>query len=143
MTISNYMQDNLYTYVGFSLIDITPSKANTGKHRDQQRNWETISQLLSLRTQLLRFEPMGSIITDVSNYQFGINYEGHHKIWMFKFAVEYADVYAKDNDRYGALKEDFAITPVILGLDETAKCPVPLFYPSGPYKNIYFKSLSY
>lgn len=137
------MQDNLYTYCGFTLVDITPSNAQTEKQRNQQRNWETISQLLSLRAQLLKFEPMGSIIADVSNYHFGVSYTGKQKIWMFKFAVEYNDVYSKDNDRYGALKEDFAITPIILGLDETATCPIPLFYPSGQYKNIYFKSISH
>lgn len=136
------MQDNLYTYYGFTLVDITSSTVHTEKQRNQQRNWETISQLLSLRTQLIKFEQMGSIIADVSNYHFGINYTGHQKIWLFKFVVEYEDVYSTTNDRYGALKEDFAITPIILGLDETAKCPLPLFYPSGQYKNIYFKSLS-
>lgn len=133
------MSDNLHTYYGFSLVDVTPSKLTDDKHRSQQRNWETVSQLLTLRTQLLSFEAMGCITAEVSRYFFGINYTGMQKIWMFKFIVEYDEVYAIKHDRYGKLKEDFALTPIITDLDETVKPPLPLFYSSGQYKNIYFK----
>ena len=74
--------------------------------------------------------------------EFGVNYTGLHKIWSFDFAVEREDVYAFNHDRYGILKDDFKLAPIILGLDETAKPPLPLFYASGADKNIYFKTRS-
>ena len=137
---------NQFIYQGFTLIDITPTGVtnHTLKNelaRNQQRNWETVQQIISLRTQ-------PSIIStdqfedDVNKgYNFGINYQGPHKIWTFKFTVEYADIYQVGADRFGLAKYDFNITPVILSLTETAKPEHALFYPKGPWNNIYFKTL--
>lgn len=133
--------DNLYRYTGYTLIDITKTDQLTNDHpkqRNQQRNWETVNQILSLRAQLLEIKYIGVVEKNLKNYSFGINYKGSHKIWSFEFAVERDDIYNIDHDRYGALKDDFKITPVILGLDETASPAAPLFYASGPEKNIYF-----
>ena len=133
--------DLIYKYHAYTLIDVTKTGVLTPeklKERNQQRNWETVQQLLSLRAQLLSFDYLEPIVDDVKKYSFGVDYNGQHKIWQFEFSVEREDVYSVDHDRYGALKEDFKITPIILGLNETAKPLVPLFYASGPEKNIYF-----
>jgi hypothetical protein len=135
----------LYQYRAYTLIDITETKVLTQsieqqKQRNQQRNWETIYQLLSLRAQLLEFNCMPVVSADIAEYAFGINYVGKHNIWMFDFAVERDDVYALNHDKFGVLKDDFKIAPIILGLDETATPPLPLFYASGADKNIYFKT---
>ena len=137
----------LYQYRAYTLIDITETKVLTQsveqqKQRNQQRNWETINQLLSLRAQLLEFNYLSMVSADVADYAFGINYTGTHNIWSFDFAVERDDIYAVNHDKYGALKDDFKIAPIILGLDETATPPLPLFYASGADKNIYFKTRS-
>jgi hypothetical protein len=137
----------LYRYQAYTLIDITETKILTQSiakqyQRNQQRNWETINQLLSLRTQLLEVNCAPVLFADVVAYSFGINYTGAHNIWAFDFAVDHEDVYAVNHDRYGMLKDDFKIAPIILGLDETALPQLPLFYASGPYKNIYFKTHS-
>lgn len=136
---------NQYFYQGFTLIDITPTgvisyTAEKEKERNQQRNWETIQQIISLRTQPT-IMTVDSVVDDVKNYHFGIHYTGEHKIWQFNFAVEYADIYQDGNDKFGLVKYDFKITPVILGLTETAIPELPLFYPKGPLNNIYFKSM--
>ena len=136
--------DTLYRYHGYTLIDITKTnvlKSEPQKERNQQRNWETVSQILSLRTQLIEIKYLEPIIDDVGAYSFGVNYIGKHKIWQFEFAVEHADVYAVNSDRYSTLKDDFKVAPVILGLDETIVPPMPLFYASGPWNNIYFKTI--
>ena len=137
---------NQFLYQGFTLVDITPTRviSNLPEHelaRSQQRNWETVQQIISLRTQ-------PTIITTDNfednvnhGYNFGINYQGQHKIWTFTFSVEYADIYQVGPDRFGLAKYDFQITPVILGLTETARPERPLFYPKGPWNNIYFKCL--
>ena len=135
----------LYQYRAYTLIDITETKVLTQsveqqKQRNQQRNWETINQLLSLRAQLLEFNYLSMVSADVAEYAFGVNYEGTHNIWSFDFAIEHEDVYVLNHDKFGVLKDDFKIAPIILGLDETATPPLPLFYASGADKNIYFKT---
>lgn len=136
---------NQHLYQGFTLIDITPTGVTTytPEHqfeRDQQRNWETVVQILGLRTQP-SIMGVDSVVDDVKRYNFGINYKGQHKIWTFKFAVDYADIYQEGPDRFGLVKYDFKITPVILGLTETIQPERALFYPKGPWNNIYFKTL--
>ena len=135
----------LYQYRAYTLIDITETKVLTQtveqqKQRNQQRNWETINQLLSLRAQLLEFNYLSMVSADVAEYAFGVNYVGTHNIWSFDFAIEHEDVYVLNHDKFGILKDDFKIAPIILGLDETATPPLPLFYASGADKNIYFKT---
>ena len=135
----------LYQYRAYTLIDITETKVLTQtveqqKQRNQQRNWETINQLLSLRAQLIEFNYLSMVSADVAEYAFGVNYEGTHNIWSFDFAIEHEDVYVLNHDKFGILKDDFKIAPIILGLDETATPPLPLFYASGADKNIYFKT---
>lgn len=134
-----------FLYQGFTLIDITPTGVITHTsekelERNQQRNWETVQQIISLRTQPTIIST-GVIDDDVNRYYFGVNYKGRQKIWSFKFAVEYSDIYQEGADKFGLVKYDFNITPAILNLTETAKPERALFYPKGPWNNIYFKTL--
>jgi hypothetical protein len=134
-----------YLYQGFTLIDITPtgvisySPQNEFK-RNQQRNWETVQQILSLRTQPTILET-DNFTADLTGYNFGVNYTGKHHIWTFKFGVDYADIYQDGPDKFGLVKYDFKITPIILKLNETAVPEIAVFQPKGPWNNIYFKSL--
>lgn len=137
------MSTNLYRYITHTLVDVTKTNVVTysrdkEKLRNQQRNWETVQQILSLRAQLITLDHLGSKLDDVSNYSFGANYSDKQRIWTFEFSVEHENIYAIENDRYGSLKNDFRIAPIILGLDETARPELPMFYPSGVDKNIYF-----
>jgi hypothetical protein len=141
----NIAMESLYHYRAYTLIDITNTNVlvqniNQQKQRNQQRNWETIYQLLSLRAQLLTFAYIDAVTDNVANYSFGVNYTGMHKIWSFDFAVDHDDVYAYNHDKFGILKDDFKIAPIILGLDETVTPPMALFYASAANKNIYFKT---
>ena len=145
MAINIHVNDQQYLYQGYTLIDITPtgvisySPQNEFK-RNQQRNWETVQQILSLRTQPTILET-ADFTADLIDYNFGINYTGQHHIWTFKFGVDYADIYQDGPDKFGLVKYDFKITPIILGLNETAKPEIAVFQPKGPWNNIYFKSL--
>jgi hypothetical protein len=137
------MDQLLHRYRAYTLVDITKTDVlsysqEKEKQRNQQRNWETVIQVLSLRAQLIELDYLGVRTEDTNTHSFGINYSGEHSIWSFEFSVEYENVYAQDNDRYGTLKNDFRIAPIVMGLDETAKPDFPLFYPSGEFKNIYF-----
>lgn len=136
--------ESLYRYIGYTLVDITKTNILIPQpqfERNQQRNWETVTQVLSLRAQLLELEYLGVVDEDLELYSFGVDYTGKHKVWTFEFAVDRENVYSFDCDRYGTLKDDFKIAPIITGLTETVYLTRPLFEVAGPLKNIYFKSL--
>ena len=124
----------LITYRGYTLVDIT----NTGvtkftpesqRERDQQRNWETVAQILGMRTQLFRIAQTDVKTQNVKTYKFGNSYTGKHKIWSFEFDVEFENAVPIT---------DFDQVPVVVGLNETANLITPLFYTDGINKNIYF-----
>jgi hypothetical protein len=71
------------------------------KLRRQQMNWETMVQLISLRTQPL------NIRTTVNKSD-----------WTLEFDVDQIDVFRKGNDPIGLLKEDIENVPMLTGLDE-------------------------
>jgi len=137
-----------YIYEGYTLVDITPTGQTKylkelALERNQQRNWETIIQAISLRTQPTILET-NILMEDISyfNNNFGINYQGQQRVWYFKFAVDYDNIFNDGGDRYGLLKFDFKTTPIILNLTETVRPEQAMFYTSGPWKNIYFNSLA-
>ena len=78
------------------------SKEEWMKNRRQQANWETIIQLISLRTQPLN-----------------INTTEKNGVWILEFDVESISVYASVDDQLGLLKADFNRVPLIIGLNET------------------------
>lgn len=138
-------EQRIYKHCGYTLIDITKTDVTQysperAKMRNKHRNWETIVQILSLRTQILRIKQFQTVKADLANFEFGNNYQGQHRVWSFEFSVEFDDLYAVSGNQYKILEDDFAQTPVIVELDETVKLPTPLFYTAGPNKNIYFKS---
>ena len=69
--------------------------------RNQQRNWETVTQIISLRTQvdflLPKKTPTG---------------------WMFEFEIANDQLFSSDQDPLAILKDDCANVPMILGLNE-------------------------
>jgi len=118
-------------------VDITPTYQirGAGTDRDQQRNWETVLQVLGLKTQPEIIKPVESIVLDLDDYDplFGEFYQGVHKLWYFSFQGGRTDVYNVEE-----LEQDFTEVPVILGLDETARFMLPIFFGTGTLKNIYF-----
>ena len=119
-----------------TLIDITNTGVIKGQSdaRDQQRNWETVVQLLSLKTQPLIIRgPKCFDNEELAYLNFGEFYQGQHKVWAFQFRGERDDFYS-----FQQLEEDFDLVPIILGLDESARFMLPIFHTSGTLKNIYF-----
>lgn len=131
-------------YTGFTLVDITATgvlrhTSAQELQRDQQRNWETVLQVIGLSAQPLLIEgPFCDQCNLDEDGIFGEMYEGVHNVWHFSFGVEHEDVFLYDGDPVGRLDKDFSQVPVILGLNETAKFILPIFYPYGAIKNIYF-----
>lgn len=129
-------------YLGFTLVDITATGVTRGNshRRDQQRNWETVLQSIGILAQPLDIMTPKTVPIDLAYTSFGNLYSKEQSIWIFGFRVEHTDVFKKNHDNLGALKECFNQVPFITGLDETARFLLPVFYCEGAIKNIYFKN---
>lgn len=145
MAISKCMSDvsRLHFYTLATLVDITATgqtrySPDKEKERNQQRNWETVLQVCGIRAQPISIYGPRCIEYDLDKLQFGDMYKGLHKVWVACIGVEHEGIYEKDGNKVGHLETDFEQVPIINGLDETAKFMLPIFYPHGAIKNIYF-----
>ena len=73
--------------------------------RNQQRNWETLIQLLSLRTQP----------HDIADPEFWL---GDQMWWAFEFRVDDAAPLALAGRPYGQIEQDASMVPMLIGLRE-------------------------
>lgn len=83
---------------GYKINDVD----DWNKSRNQQRNWETLNQLISLRTLPIDIEQP--------------HREGNR--WIFSFEIENPETLTDGLDPLGALKIDCKNVPMITGLDE-------------------------
>lgn len=137
----------LQFFAGFSLVDITPTGVTRSTdpdslERNQQRNWETVLQCMNLRTQPHHIQAPMVATVDLEAFDFGDMYTGSHRVWQWLWAVEKEEVYDLPNKPLGGLQQDFEQVPIITYLTETARFMLPIFYPYGSIKNIYFKQVS-
>jgi hypothetical protein len=91
------------------------------RSRNQQRNWETITQILNLRTQIM------SITKPVN----------HSGKWSFEFESE-SNVWDDGTDSVGVLKTDSSGVPMLRELDNTPDIDTFLIV-TGPRQNIWFE----
>jgi hypothetical protein len=139
------MSTNLQFFQGYSLVDITATGVTRGDNntleRNQQRNWETVIQCMSLRTQPLNIMSPCSTTVSLKEVEFGDFYTGEQKVWTWQWAVERQEIYDLPDRPLGAIQQDFEQVPIITYLTETARFMLPIFYPYGTIKNIYFKQV--
>lgn len=146
MTISMCMNENHEYFTICTLVDITKTNVTRNSPeqefaRNQQRNWESVLQVIGLRAQpTVVHEPCSDIIDqDLVNRLFGeMHHDKEQRVWVVSFAVEHKEVFTKDTDALGHLKDDFNQVPVVCGLNETARFILPIFYSEGSLKNIAF-----
>lgn len=129
-------------YYAYTLVDITDTantnpKGNTSSYR-QAQNLNSLIQALSLRSQLVLSSVSELTDQDLSNYSFGNSYSGNHTVWIFKFASEKADIWAKENNPVFFAEQDTNIVPIHLGLNETALTSDYFDSVNAETKNIYF-----
>jgi hypothetical protein len=140
------MSQGIQFYVGYTLVDITATGKTRGNdpddvERNQHRNWETVVQCMGLRTQPQNIQTPTVIEAELTDYDFGEFYQGHNKIWQWVWSVEQSEVYDIPGNKLGGLQKDFEQVPVITCLTETARFMLPIFYPYGSIKNVYFKQI--
>ena len=129
----------VYTLVDVTATGVTRLAGNNEYQRNQQRNWETLLQVIGLKAQPVHIE--GPICTelDVGYLEFGNMFEGRHRVWVACIGIEHTDVYLTGDNPVAGLENDFAQVPITSGLNETARFMLPIFYTHGAIKNIYFK----
>jgi len=98
--------------------------AEWNRSRNQQRNFETITQVLQLRTQIF------DVTAPVKNTK-----------WEFEFEVEAEGIYQQDQDLFGILKRDCEDVPMIIGLDDEYTL-TPALVTSGSQQNIWFEMIA-
>jgi hypothetical protein len=84
---------------GTKIIDIE----SWNRSRNQQRNWETVTQLISLRTQVDNLQEPRRI----------------NDRWCFEFEVENENLFTNGADRLAVLKADCQGVPMLTGLNES------------------------
>ena len=136
---------NIHQYQGFSLVDITStgvirSQDADAIERNQQRNWETVIQCMGLRTQPHNIQAPVAVDMELDRFEFGDFYSGVQRVWTWTWIVESSGVYDTDKP-LGGLLQDFEQVPVVTGLTETARFMLPICYPYGTIKNVYFKEI--
>jgi hypothetical protein len=95
--------------------------------RNQQRNWETLTQLISMRAQIFNLvDP----ITDTRGTR-----------WMFEFETEAAGIYGPDDDPTRVLREDANGVPMLTELNNDPEIKSFLIT-AGPDQNIWFALIS-
>lgn len=83
--------------------------------RNQQRNWETIVQILSLRVQPQNITRPQMLYA-------------HDVWWAFEFSVEDQGTLSLDNKSYGQLEQDCVMVPMLIGLTEQVQI-TPMLIP--------------
>lgn len=96
------------------------------RSRNQQRNWETLTQIIGLRTQIF-------------DLQLPVRDRGG-TTWMFEFETELDGVFGPESDPTQILREDSEGVPMILGLDNRSDL-APVIINHGSEQNIWFAVL--
>ena len=76
------------------------------RSRNQQRNWETLNQIISLRTL-------------PENISRPVRDRDH---WIFEFEIDSPETMQQGDDALGALAVDCRDVPMLTGLTETQSC---------------------
>jgi hypothetical protein len=114
--ISEYRKDVPLPFVD-DLKNIINNQETWNISRNEQRNWETLVQCISIRAQpIMLKEPVVETVS-ISSMDFG--YTGKHKVWTMEFGFELADIFKVDNDPISLLAEQLDIIPVLTDLQET------------------------
>ena len=88
-----------YDLAGHRITDTT----EWNRSRNQQRNWETVTQLIGLRTQVINLTSPAKI----------------DQRWQFEFEVDNESLFSDDQDPLSVLKTDCAGVPMLTGLTES------------------------
>jgi hypothetical protein len=125
---------------GTELIDLV-------KRQQQQSNYDTLLQVISLRSQpesISQVKKSDILLTDTD---FGFLYssdqdDGTANVWSFTFTIQHASVFQNDDSDLGSLLNDCEQVPMITNLSESVKL-TPQLNVDSDLKNIHFEIVDY
>lgn len=134
-----------------TLVDITETgvtdnnakDAETQLQRNQQRNYDTLCQVISLRSNFYGASAGSAMIENVDYFDEDLNdlISRHDaktiKVWSFIFDTDRTDPFGID---YELLKMDLNMVPIIPALSETVPIFPPYFITSGDLQNTVIRS---
>ena len=98
--------------------------ADWNRSRNQQRNWETVNQIIGMRTQVLATAPQHT-----------------GSSWSFEFETETPGAYGTDADPVAVLYSDADGVPMLTDLDNNREL-ASVVVVSGPGQNIWFSPIT-
>lgn len=124
-------------YKLYTVIDITETGARKGdlvKAQQQQQNFLTVVQTISLRSNPIISHKPTLISCKIDGLGFGSDLNGNHNVWHLNFEFE------NESHSLEFLNIDLNCVPVIAGLNETIQLHTPAFFTLDPkLKNIVFE----
>jgi hypothetical protein len=114
--INGHQRNIQYPYISKSGIKIN-NAWELAQARNQQRNLDTILQLIGMRTQIFEMTNPEIVTESISEFAWAGD---NVKVWRFFFEIEPQSQWTVDNDDFWVLKNDSHSTPMLLGLTETA-----------------------
>lgn len=110
------------------------------KRRSQQSNFETVLQIIGMRSQPEDITDPEKTMESLSTGNWGTEYRAKTKIpvWKFTFTVSQQEVFSDDGNELGKLIQDCVDIPMIVGLDEWVKIHKTINV-TEQYRNIYFE----
>ncbi len=136
-----------------TLLDITKTNVISRRHshenrvgteltkqRSQQSNFETLLQIISMRTQPEDITDPEKLMISLKNSIWGSEYSNKAKIpvWQFTFTVAQEYVFNDGESSIGNLVKDSHGIPMIVGLDECSRIKNTVDI-THQYRNIYFE----
>lgn len=131
-----------HQYTIYTLVDITPTGVFTNNNknpelehkRNQQRNFDTLCQVVSLRANIHNPTVQFYSINAVKSLFPNLNLPDEYLCWEFEFFTDRLEVFGPD---HRALLNDLHMVPVVPALDETVPVFPPYFICYGDLKNVY------
>ena len=122
-----------YCLFDITATGVTQNRATGDQQaRNQQRNWDTMMQLVGMRTQV--FNVQGPGIVDSVESPFAKD----QRTWKFTFEIEPEAQWLVDGDEFWVLKQDSDGTPMITGLSESSNIE-PIIRTSGSHTNVIYR----
>lgn len=130
-------------YIIYTTVDITPtgvvnsnsrSETDYEHRRNQQRNYDTLCQVISLRANIHKPSVKIDLIDSVPAVFPNPGLPDSYLVWCLEFWCDRQDVFGEQNS---ALIEDLHMVPIVPALDETVPQFPPYFITHGDLRNIY------
>lgn len=134
-----------YEYTIYTTVDITPTGVmnrsnknieNYHLKRNQQRNYDTLCQVISLRSNIHDSAVSTGVFNNMPTIFPNYDLSELYTVWIMKFWCDRQHVFGDDN---ASLVNDLHMVPIVPSLTETVPQFPPYFITQGKLKNIHIR----